>query len=518
MCNKKFFTFIGLLLGCFIPALFAQLPSWEPPQNLSSSQTGGPIQPHVAAGGNHVAVVWNSGFGIVSVAYEIFAKVSMNAGASFTDFINLTGTPAFESRPRVAFSFTPCPSPFACIPTNGEPVPTFAVVWDSPVQVGGTTMRSSFFRYMTTGGSSVGLIPIQGIGASGPFSNLGPNVAMSGGAVYTAYHTSSNLVHFRRSLAPDENFYARWEPPFLTTPGITLGEGGQPNGIAATGSTVFVIWSEASEIARLRRSTDHGATWFPPLGSEAESVFNGVINPTITASGNIVVMAATKTGNGSVVYRRSTDGGVTFGNSITINSSPPVLAPIDVVPRLAVEGNAVAIVFQTIGAGNTLKVRAFLALDGTNFQELPSPASTPIVTGGFANLEPDIAMSSGRIYVVWREGPNNNSHIGFCRSTSIISSVQELTGELPVSFELGQNYPNPFNPITTIAFALPRSSHAMLKVFDILGKEVATLVDQELATGRYKVRWDASGFESGVYFYRLQAGEFVQTKKLVLLK
>jgi hypothetical protein len=91
--------------------------------------------------------------------------------------------------------------------------------------------------------------------------------------------------------------------------------------------------------------------------------------------------------------------------------------------------------------------------------------------------------------------------------------------ELPVySFSLEQNYPNPFNPRTVIRFAVPSSKFVTLKVFNIVGQEVAALVNEETKPGRYEVTWDASAFPSGVYFYRLTAGSFVETKKLILLR
>ncbi len=98
-----------------------------------------------------------------------------------------------------------------------------------------------------------------------------------------------------------------------------------------------------------------------------------------------------------------------------------------------------------------------------------------------------------------------------------ITSVRQ-TREIPTSFLLRQNYPNPFNPTTTIEFALPKSSRATLKVFDLLGREVATVVDENLPVGVHKAEWNAGGFSSGVYLYRLQAGDFVETKKLLLLR
>jgi hypothetical protein len=89
---------------------------------------------------------------------------------------------------------------------------------------------------------------------------------------------------------------------------------------------------------------------------------------------------------------------------------------------------------------------------------------------------------------------------------------------VPESFELYQNYPNPFNPSTVISFRLPVSSRVTLKLHNVLGQEVATLVDELKQTGEYKVVWNAAGVPSGVYFYRLQAGSFIQTKKLLLVK
>jgi subtilisin family serine protease len=105
------------------------------------------------------------------------------------------------------------------------------------------------------------------------------------------------------------------------------------------------------------------------------------------------------------------------------------------------------------------------------------------------------------------------------------TSVEQQSGEIPKDFALSQNFPNPFNPTTTIQFAVPKSSHVNLKVFDALGREVVTLVSQQLASGNFTVRWQPN-VPSGIYFYRLQAEDastgsvqgFVETKKMILLK
>lgn len=85
-------------------------------------------------------------------------------------------------------------------------------------------------------------------------------------------------------------------------------------------------------------------------------------------------------------------------------------------------------------------------------------------------------------------------------------------------FYLGQNYPNPFNPSTTITFTIPKPEFVTLKLFNVLGEEVATIVSEKLNTATYTKEWNAAGFPSGVYFYRIRAGEFVETKKLLLLR
>jgi hypothetical protein len=89
---------------------------------------------------------------------------------------------------------------------------------------------------------------------------------------------------------------------------------------------------------------------------------------------------------------------------------------------------------------------------------------------------------------------------------------------VPGEFKLRQNYPNPFNPVSTISFDVPRLSFVSLRIYDILGREVATLVNEMREGGRYIVRWDASGQPSGVYFCRLNAGTFTETRKLLLVR
>jgi hypothetical protein len=100
----------------------------------------------------------------------------------------------------------------------------------------------------------------------------------------------------------------------------------------------------------------------------------------------------------------------------------------------------------------------------------------------------------------------------------VVTSVRNGSSPVPTGYSLSQNYPNPFNPATEIQFSIAKLSIVDLRIFDLLGREVATLVKGQRHAGTYSVKWDAGNLPSGVYFYRLRAGSFTQTRKLVLLK
>ena len=88
----------------------------------------------------------------------------------------------------------------------------------------------------------------------------------------------------------------------------------------------------------------------------------------------------------------------------------------------------------------------------------------------------------------------------------------------PLVFSLAQNFPNPFNPVTVINYQLAENNRVTVKVYDLLGREVAMLVNEEKPAGSYTVQWDATPFASGVYFYSLNSGTFFETKKLLLMR
>ena len=115
-------------------------------------------------------------------------------------------------------------------------------------------------------------------------------------------------------------------------------------------------------------------------------------------------------------------------------------------------------------------------------------------------------------------GSNNNT------SNVIVVGTLAIDGDLiPVEFALRQNYPNPFNPITTLRYDLPEQTHVNITVYDMLGRKVRTILNQQQDPGYKSIIWDATNdygkpVSAGLYLYQIQAGEYIQTKKMVLLK
>jgi hypothetical protein len=143
--------------------------------------------------------------------------------------------------------------------------------------------------------------------------------------------------------------------------------------------------------------------------------------------------------------------------------------------------------------------------------------------GGFAIPTSSITSSNsaiGQSFVGSFQQANTQILSGFLAEAQVRGNVVSV-GEQPVVplvYALMQNYPNPFNPTTLIQYTVPERIHVSLKVYNVLGQEVALLVNEEKTAGRYDARFDAKNLSSGAYFYLLRAGSFVQLRKLMLLK
>ncbi len=169
----------------------------------------------------------------------------------------------------------------------------------------------------------------------------------------------------------------------------------------------------------------------------------------------------------------------------------------------------------SVSVGDTIKWEGDFSMHPLSSTGVPAAAATfhqgsgsvftyPVTVVGTYNYQCDVHFSLGMI--------------GSFTASQATGIENDRTSLRPDAFSLEQNYPNPFNPATTISFSLPSKSFVSMKVFNVIGIEVATVVSEELPAGNYTMQWHADGLSSGVYFYRLQAGSFSETKKLILLK
>jgi hypothetical protein len=189
-----------------------------------------------------------------------------------------------------------------------------------------------------------------------------------------------------------------------------------------------------------------------------------------------------------------------FGLSVSISSGYIVVgAPWDG-DAGAMSGSAY--IFSKSGS-NWIEKQKLTANDGNSadiFGVSVSITENKAIIGAPGN--DDNGQNSGSAYLY------NNFVVG----------VENDEGENPLSYSLDQNYPNPFNPSTTIRYSVPQSSNVVIKIYDILGNEIETLVNEEKVVGTYEIKWYAENISSGIYFYRLQGGEFIETKKMILIK
>ena len=141
------------------------------------------------------------------------------------------------------------------------------------------------------------------------------------------------------------------------------------------------------------------------------------------------------------------------------------------------------------------------------------------VNSGSQYLDNDLGFGVNHFFNIAAGAPIVlNNIFGVQDTVSTFTAVKKENNNIPNKFNLSQNYPNPFNPSTVINYSIPKSQLVTLKIYNILGQEVATLVNQEQVAGNYKVTFDASRLSSGVYFYSIKTGNFSAVKKMMLLK
>jgi hypothetical protein len=256
-----------------------------------------------------------------------------------------------------------------------------------------------------------------------------------------------------------------------------------PNG--TDGSNIFA----GTEGGGVFLSTNNGTYWTAVNSGLANTNVNAlaVSGTNLFAGTHDGVLLSTNNGNNWTAVNSGLT--TTFVNSIAV--SP--------------DGTGDTIIFVGTWGGGVF----FSTNNGAHWTDIHSASMNP--WDWTVNVSPD--GKGGKDLLVGTEGGG-----AWRRPLSdIMTNVKQLSSQ-PKRFTLSQNFPNPFNPSTNISFSLPAKSFVSIKVFDLLGREVRTIVSEEMLAGNYTRTWDAENMSSGIYFYRLQTSSFTETKKLVLLR
>ena len=241
-----------------------------------------------------------------------------------------------------------------------------------------------------------------------------------------------------------------------------------------------------------------------------------VINP----SGNsVAVWADARTGaDGEIFGQLLNANGQAVGGNFQISAGHGEIMDRPEVAMLD-DGNFMVVWSDSMqGVSGTAAFRA----RGRQFSTNATPLSDVFILPNqdIASGVSNIATDGSSYYLTWRDDRRNETYLNMFakKMGSFVTFVATPDPILPSRFELYNAYPNPFNPSTTIQFALPKRAKVTIKVYDILGRQVATLVDDTYQAGVHQVSLDARDLASGLYIYRIRSGDFTASRTLILLK
>lgn len=418
--------------------------------------------------------------------------------------------------------------------TSAGTFPSVSVVNQNLVWVAGGTNTPTIWR-TTNGGTNWTSIPTNGmtldvfcVWAIDENTAYVGNGGAAGGA-------GGNATFYKTT-----NAGVNW-----TSAGSTGGSAGFINGIVFSKTNPMFGFAESDPPTGsgqpywISKTTDGGATWtvsnppgFPGAASSQNSLV--AIDPSFYAWGNNVAPSMIVTTDGGATYNNRPAsviaGTFTSGLAFSDDKMTGLIASSTSLPNVARTTNA-GVNWTAVNVGTGVGGYCTIKwITGTNTCYLSSAtgASGCVKKSTDGGLTWTTMTTSGLTGITHMEFYRSGTTVyGFAATgsgailkvTDVVTEVNQINTLTPSEFSLAQNYPNPFNPTTTINFSIPNSSDVSIKVYDALGKEVASLVNEYKNAGNYSVDFTAaSNLTSGIYFYTMSAGNFTQTKKLMLVK
>lgn len=359
----------------------------------------------------------------------------------------------------------------------------------------------------------------------------------------TIYFTWTRFVSGQRILCTKStNGGVNWSAPVAVSEATANVQGSDP--VISTNGQINVVWAYNSTGTTTSiyydKSTDGGNTFGTDIiissGATSTLPNSAQTFPSIAAdiSGGprngylYVVFSDARNGDADIFFTRSTNNGSNWSAPVRVNNDGIGNGKLQYWPWIAVNNDGkIAIVWlDTRNTSNNTIVEAYLARsnDGglTFTNELlstqPSPTSTPGTNIRFGDYI-CIDYWKNKIVPVWTDERAGNYDMEiYTANINTIVGVSPIANNIPTKFNLEQNYPNPFNPVTSIKYSIPNSENIKLVVYDVLGKEISTLVNEKQFPGNYEVNFDGSNNPSGIYFYKLITESFTDTKKMILIK
>jgi hypothetical protein len=481
--KNKLFLFLMLLMLTGVSKA-----QWQPDvrltNNAATSYTSLNNARCVVANGDSVYVVW---YDERDGNAEIYYKRSTDGGVSWGVDTRLTNNTSISQSPSV--------SVFSSV---------IHVVWQDNRDGGN---HEIYYKRSTDGGINWGTDTRL---TNATNNSRLPSVSVSNSVVHVVWEDlrdGNYEIYYKRSTDGGVSWDA--DTRLTNDPANSL-----QSSVSVSISVVHVVWMDQRDGDNpeiyYKRSTDGGANWGADTKLTNNSDFS--VYPSVTVSGSVVhvVWYDTRDGDHEIYYKRSTDGGANWGADTRLTNNPG----FSVYPSVSVSGLIVHVAWKDQRDGN-YEIYYKRSADGG----ISWGADTRLTNNSSVSENTSISSSGSVVHVVWRDWRDGNEEIYYKRDPSgNIVGIINTNWEIPEQFSLSQNYPNPFNPVTVISYKLAVSSFTSLKIYDVLGKEAATLVNQSQLPGTYEVEFDGSNLGSGIYYYKLTSGDFTETRKAVLIK
>lgn len=272
------------------------------------------------------------------------------------------------------------------------------------------------------------------------------------------------------------------------------------------------------------KSSDNGDSWV------AVTPLSMNMNICTFHKYNNLILAGTSSGN-RVPLIATTNNGMNWVNMNLNNNFPASAFCIYSEPGKIFTGTGIGVWLTTNSGANWVRRDNGLSADPYIFSFVKVGNTLFAATNNWVYKTTNDGMNwvltnfSGQVFQDVNKLVYYNNRIYAAASTGIwyntddiVTGIENPAGEIPVEYKLSQNYPNPFNPATKIEYQIPKESSVVLKVYDFMGREVQTLVNESKSAGRYSVNFNASQLSSGVYFYKLETESFSSTKKMTVVK